>query len=71
MVSTFSNQMIAGRLRQVQTLQYSNGITSKRIFENPGDTIPMEVIWVATSSVRVKPEQVLVSRHFKSLHGEG
>lgn len=71
MQSTFSNQVINGQLRQVQTLQYSNGITSRRIFEKPGDSIPMEVIWVKTSSVRFKPEQVLVNRHFKTLHGEG
>jgi hypothetical protein len=71
MVSTFSNQVINGRLRQVQTLQYSNGITSRRVFENPGDSIPMSVIWVKTSSVKVRPEQVLLNLRFRSLHGGG
>lgn len=75
MQSSFSNQVINGQLRQVQILNYSNGITSRRVFENPGDAIPMEVTWVKTSEVRVKKEDVIEHRevqlynhYFKSLH---
>jgi hypothetical protein len=78
MVSTFSNQLIEGQLRQVQQIRYSNGIVSKRIFENPGDTVPMDVVWVTPDVKPVKAADViehrevqLYNRYFKSLHGEG
>lgn len=75
MVSTFSNQIIEGHLRQVQNITYSNGIVSKRIFENPGDKIPMDVVWVKPDVKPIKASDVIESklynRCFKSLHGEG
>jgi hypothetical protein len=72
MVSTFSNQLIEGQLRQVQMITYSNGIVSKRIFENPGDTLPMDVIWVKPDVKPIKASDVITyNRCFKSLHGEG
>ena len=77
MQSSFTTQVIDGALKIVQTLNYSNGITSRRIFNSPEDRIPETVIWIKTATT-VKPESVIEHRevelyntYFKTLHGEG
>lgn len=76
MVSVFTNEMFNGQLRQIQNITYSNGIKSKRVFAQPGDSVPMEVIWIhPENSVKVTKKDVIEHRevqlynhYFPSLH---
>lgn len=46
MLITQSTGMHQGALKKIETVTYSNGISTKRIFDQPQDTVPMEVEWV-------------------------
>lgn len=62
MVSVFSTEMHEGALKKVQTITYKNGQVSKRIFDKPQDSVPMEVIWLDKPAAVINKADVIEHR---------
>ena len=47
-------EIYSGKLCKIQTLNYSDGMISKRIFNKPDDVVPFDIIWLRSSVKTIK-----------------